>query len=180
VSQRSSRRRVCALIAGIAFAVLLPTIGVLAPPVVAAGAAPPVLFSLVAHDSLPKGVTSCPNGSEIGLFDCAALKVRAIDRHLDATAAQILVADKRDETGPGAELTNAAATADLSKAERTWLAFRNADCNAWSDPNAGGTIVGLDIVQCAVMDGKTRLAELQRELRAATNAASDSLRGVGA
>jgi uncharacterized protein YecT (DUF1311 family) len=168
VSQRSSRRRACALIAGIAFAVLLPTIGVLAPPVVAAGAARPVLFSLVAHDSLPKGITSCPNGSEIGLFDCAALQVRAIDRRLDATAVQILVADKREETGPGAQLTNAAATADLSRAERTWLAFRNADCNAWSDHNAGGTIVPLDIVQCAVMDGKTRLAELQRELRAAS------------
>ena len=168
MSQRSSRRRVCALIAGIAFAVLLPTIGVLAPPVGAAGAAQPVLFSVVAHDSLGKGVTGCPKGSEIGAFDCAALQVRAIDRHLDATAAQILVADKREETGPGAQLTNAAATADLNAAERTWLAFRNADCKAWSDHNAGGTIVPLDIVQCAVMDGKTRLAELHRELKAAS------------
>jgi uncharacterized protein YecT (DUF1311 family) len=127
-----------------------------------------VLFSVVAHDSLPKGVTTCPKGSEIGALDCAALRVRAIDRHLDATAAQILVADQREETGPGAQLTNAAATADLNRAERSWLAFRNADCKAWGDHNAGGTIVPLDIVQCAVMDGKTRLAELRRELRAAS------------
>jgi uncharacterized protein YecT (DUF1311 family) len=167
VSQRSSSRRVCALITGIVF-VLLATIGVLAPPVGAAASREPVLFSVVAHDALPKGITSCPNGSEIGALDCTALKLGAIDRHLDATAAQILLADKREETGPGAQLTNAAATADLNAAERTWLAFRNADCKAWSDHNAGGTIVSLDIVQCALMDGKTRLAELQRQLRAAS------------
>jgi uncharacterized protein YecT (DUF1311 family) len=153
---------------GIAFAVAIPTIGALAPPVTAAGSGQPVLFSVVAHDSLPKGVTTCPNGSEVGAFDCEALKLRAIDRHLDATAARILVADKREEIGPGAELTNAAATADLSAAERTWLAFRNADCKSWSDHNAGGTIVPLDIIECAVMDGKTRLAELRGELRAAS------------
>src|ERR1700683_3099196 len=114
VSQRSSHRRVWALIMGVAFIVLLPTIGVLAPPVGAAGSAQPVLFSIVAHDALPKGITSCPNGSEVGDFDCTALKLRAVDLHLDATAAQILVADQREEIGPGAALTNAAATADLS------------------------------------------------------------------
>jgi uncharacterized protein YecT (DUF1311 family) len=148
--------------------VLLPTIGVLAPPLLAAGRAQPVLYSIVAHDALPKGVTSCPNGSEIGAFDCVALQVRAVDGRIDAAAAEILVADKREEIGPGA-LTNAAATADLSAAERTWLAFRNADCQSWSDHNFGGTIVGLDIAECALADGKTRLAELQRELKAASD-----------
>jgi uncharacterized protein YecT (DUF1311 family) len=149
--------------------VLLPTIAVLAAPVAAAGAAPPVLFSIVAHDSLVKGVTSCPKqGSEVGDFDCVALQVHAIDGRLDATAAQILVADKREEIGPAPALTNATATAHLSAAERTWLAFRNADCTSWSDHNAGGTIVSLDIVECALMDGKTRLAELKRQLKAAS------------
>lgn len=167
MSARMRRRRVSTLVAGITCAALLTAIGVVAGPVLAAGSTQPVLFSIVAHDSIPRGVTSCPKGSEVGLEDCAALKVGATDRKLDATAAQILVADQRDETGPGAVLTAATATADLSAAQRSWLAFRKADCQAWTDPNAGGTIVGLDFLDCAVRDGKTRLAELQAELKAA-------------
>jgi uncharacterized protein YecT (DUF1311 family) len=136
-------------------------------PVGADGAAQPTLFSVAAHDQLRNDTAPCDKGSTVGEENCLAHQTIALDRQIDATAAQILLADNRVETGPGAVLTAAAATSDLSAAQRAWLAFRARDCRSWSDPNAGGTIVGIDFGECAVRDGRTRLAELHSQLTAA-------------
>jgi uncharacterized protein YecT (DUF1311 family) len=158
-----------ALLAGIAVVGVVPAVHGLIAPIAAAGAAQPVLFSVAAHDPVVKGGTPgpCDEGADVGEENCLARRTDALDGQIDATAAQILLADKRDESGPGAELTAAAATSDLSAAQRTWLSFRAADCQSWSDPNAGGTIVGIDILECAVRDDQSRLAELRAQLKAA-------------
>jgi uncharacterized protein YecT (DUF1311 family) len=134
----------------------------------AAAAAPtPALFSVAAHDPLRKLTLPCDKNSTIGIEGCQAHEAIALDRQIDATAAKILVADRPGESFTGAALTAAAATSDLSAAERSWLAVRESDCDSWTDPNAGGTIVGIIFGECAVADGKTRLAELRRQLKAA-------------
>jgi uncharacterized protein YecT (DUF1311 family) len=168
----SSHNRLALLptvLAGIVAVGVLPAVHGMIAPVAAAGAAQPMLFSVAAHDPVVRDGTPgpCEAGAEVGEENCLARQTDALDGRIDATAAQILLADKRDETGPGAELTAAAATSDLSTAQRTWLSFRTADCQAWSDPNAGGTIVGIDLLDCAVRDDRSRLAELLAQLKAA-------------
>jgi uncharacterized protein YecT (DUF1311 family) len=163
-----SRSVLATALAGLAAAVgLVPAVHDLTAPAAAAGATQPALFSIAAHDPLRNATAACDKGSTAGEENCLAHQTLALDRQIDATAAQILSADTRVETGPGAVLTAAAATSDLNAAQRAWLAFRAKDCLSWSDPNAGGTIVGIDIGQCVVRDDRTRLAELQSQLKAA-------------
>jgi uncharacterized protein YecT (DUF1311 family) len=135
--------------------------------VTAAVSSKPGPFSVAAHDPLRNFTGSCDRISTVGIEGCQARQVLAVDRQIDGVAAKILAADRSAESVPGAALSAAAATADLSAAQRSWLAFRKADCSSWSDPSAGGTIIGILFGECAVADGKARLAELRRQLRAA-------------
>jgi uncharacterized protein YecT (DUF1311 family) len=164
MSPRLRRRRLCALIG---CASLGAGIGMIAPPIVAASASPPALFSVLAHDSLARSVATptCEKTGQLGLYDCAEIKLRALDRQLDATAEQILVAEKPDETGPNPDVTATQATNDLSAAQQTWLAFRNADCLAQLVPGLNGNGIGLEDVGCALADGHARLAGLQHDLK---------------
>lgn len=161
MSLRFRRRYVCALMG---CASLGAGIGVIAPSVLAASASPPALYSILTHDRFAQSPSACVTTSEIGLYGCYQAKLRAVDRQLDSTAAQILVADKPQETeNPGLTPTSAADT--LTVAQKTWLTFRNADCTQELLPVADGTGIGIATLGCATADGKTRLAELHHDLK---------------
>ncbi len=122
----------------------------------AAQAATPGLFSIAAHDVPPQ--TRCNLNTTVGIESCLEQRLLALDRRIDATAAQILRLEQRPGTAP-------AAISHLNGAQRAFLAYRHADCLSAADVNAGGTLANVDFGECELRDSTARLAQLQRQYK---------------
>jgi uncharacterized protein YecT (DUF1311 family) len=95
----------------------------------------------------------CTNPSSTPeMNECGALEVKAADARLNATYQRVLKAfsDKED----------AQVKSMLVNAQRAWIRFREADCNAVYEKWSGGTIRGVMFTGCMRARAEQRIKEL--------------------
>jgi uncharacterized protein YecT (DUF1311 family) len=95
-------------------------------------------------------------GVTVDMHDCAATEFTRRDGELNiAYQALMKVLDRPEEKGA------------WRKAQRAWVAFRDAQCEADASPDAGGSIEPLIIDSCATRMTYKRTQELREALKAA-------------
>lgn len=87
-------------------------------------------------------------GSTLEMVDCAARETERWDARLNRAYQQRMAA------------LNDRQRAALKRAEKTWLAFRQADCDAYEDED-WGTISRIDAAQCLLRRTVERTLELE-------------------
>ena len=98
--------------------------------------------------------------STAGMTACTAAETEAWDRLLNESYAALVIAAKRltgGETGEGAPDHEGL----LREAQRTWLAFRDADCAQETAIWAEGSMRGIAGAYCMLERTATRVLELQ-------------------
>src|ERR1043165_5900900 len=87
--------------------------------------------------------------TQVEMNRCAAAELRRADVRLNAAYDQLL---KKLDTNRRAK---------LQKAERAWIAFRDAQCDYEGSESEGGSIQPLEIAACKTELTKARIAQLR-------------------
>lgn len=90
--------------------------------------------------------------------ECASIEQQEVETQLNATYQKVLAF--LDQADPLIKDDAARAKAKLMEAQRTWIKFREADCDAVYNLNASGTIRNVMRIGCMQAHGKQRIGEL--------------------
>lgn len=113
----------------------------------ALGLAAACAFALPA---LPAAAAGCDDAvTTQEMRDCASKSYGSFDNELNAIWQQVM--SGLDEAGKG----------KLRNAQRAWIAFRDADCDAAADMYRGGTFAGVAKNECLAQRTKERAQQLQ-------------------
>nr|WP_197478279.1 lysozyme inhibitor LprI family protein [Luteibacter rhizovicinus] len=108
-----------------------------------------VIVSLAA--SVAVRAQDCSQDSQIGMNVCADQEFKVADKELNTTYQQVI--SRLDKNKPTYAL--------LVKAQRSWLAFRDAQCEFATSAASQGSIYPMLVVQCRTEMTHTRTKELK-------------------
>ncbi|UFH49374.1 lysozyme inhibitor LprI family protein [Pseudomonas sp. KNUC1026] len=99
--------------------------------------------------------------STVDMQECAQKSLKAADADLNMSYQKLL---KRlsGSSAPGED--NAASRRKLINAQKAWIAFRDADCDAQYQAHIGGTLRGLVLLGCKQQHTEQRTKELDNYL----------------
>jgi uncharacterized protein YecT (DUF1311 family) len=89
-----------------------------------------------------------------GQKECAKYEYDLADAELNRVYGQLV-----------SKMADAGETESLKKAQRAWIAFRDAQCDFEAYLNQGGTIYGLVVTGCQTDQTKKRTAELRQIIK---------------
>ena len=112
-----------------------------------AGGSAPTLAPPVIHEQFT--LLPCTQGTTLGMEGCAEHDLLRADTRIDKEVRLLF-----------SLLFDNAARERLTKAQVTWMAFRQADCRSQSDVYEGGTQAAVEFGRCALSDDKARSGEL--------------------
>lgn len=123
-----------------------------------------VLLSLMIGLATAAAATDCPGGSQTELIECADLAAQAADAQLNRqwrlTVQAVRELDKQVDAARGAGFRPFDAYNDLVRAQRAWIAYRDAECISEADQVAGGRDTNLVSARCVERLAKDRMSEL--------------------
>lgn len=104
----------------------------------------------------------CSNAvSTVDMQECAQKSLKAADADLN-TSYQKLLKRLSGTSAPGED--NAASKRKLINAQKAWIVFRDADCDAQYQAHIGGTLRGLVSLGCKQQHTEQRTRELDNYL----------------
>lgn len=93
---------------------------------------------------------------------CAANELDEVDKELNAVYKKALAAQaEEDKLRADNNMSDAEAVKSLKTAERAWITYRDANCDAINAANLGGTGYAAFIVDCQTEMTRNRIKELK-------------------
>lgn len=117
-------------------------------PLASAGSSSPALTPPVIHEQFT--LLPCAKGTTIGIEGCTEHQLVRADARIDKEV-RVLFGLLHDNAARGR----------LTKAQVTWMTFRQADCLSQSDIYEGGTQAAVEFGLCALGDDKARIGQLR-------------------
>lgn len=106
---------------------------------------------LLAPLAVPAQAQDCSNPTQMGLDECVSAAYDKTDKKLNAVYGKIVTRIGKD----------AETKADLVKAQKAWIAFRDAECDFRASSVQGGTIYPTAVLVCLDTVTKARVADLE-------------------
>ncbi|PXX41575.1 lysozyme inhibitor LprI family protein [Undibacterium pigrum] len=117
-----------------------------------------LLLTLACASSLAQAIDCNKASNTMEINECASIEQQKVEAKLNQVYQRVLKGMEKDYASDGN-------FADMKKAfvnaQRAWIKFREADCDAVYQKNIGGTIRNVMHISCMQARAKTRIAELE-------------------